>query len=96
VWYKSITPVYQTGDPGALPGIRSKQGGDVMTLTVIVKNNNVEKAIRTLKKKVLKEGLLKEIKQRQYYEKPSLKRQRKMKENIKRAQKAKKMRERDL
>ncbi len=67
-----------------------------MTLTVIVKNNNVEKAIRTLKKKVLKEGLLKEIKQRQYYEKPSLKRQRKMKENIKRAQKAKKMRERDL
>ena len=61
-----------------------------MTLTVIVKNNNVEKAIRTLKKKVLKEGLLKEIKKRQYYEKPSLKRQRKMKENIKRAQKAKK------
>ena len=39
-----------------------------MTITVIVKNNNVEKAIRTLKKKVLKEGLLKEIKRRQYYE----------------------------
>ena len=52
-----------------------------MTITVIVKNNNVEKAIRTLKKKVLKEGLLKEIKRRQYYEKPSLKRQREHKEN---------------
>ena len=26
-----------------------------MTITVIVKNNNVERAIRTLKKKVLKE-----------------------------------------
>ena len=51
-----------------------------MTITVIVKNNNVEKAIRTLKKKVLKEGLLKEIKQRQYYEKPTLKRQRRHKE----------------
>ena len=64
-----------------------------MTITVIVKNNNVEKAIRTLKKKVLKEGLLKEIKQRQYYEKPSLKRQREHKENLKRV--ANKQRERE-
>ncbi len=67
-----------------------------MSITVIVKNNNVEKAIRQLKKKVLKEGLLREIKQRQYYEKPSLKRQRKQKENIKRALKARKLREREL
>ena len=67
-----------------------------MTITVIVKNNNVERAIRTLKKKVLKEGLLKEIKQRQYYEKPSLKRQREHKENPKRCAKLKKQREKDV
>jgi len=67
-----------------------------MTITVIVKNNNIEKAIRTLKKKVLKEGLLKEIKQRQYYEKPSLKRQREHKENLKRCSKLKKQREKDF
>ena len=67
-----------------------------MTITVIVKNNNVERAIRTLKKKVLKEGLLKEIKQRQYYEKPSLKRQREHKENLKRCAKLKKQREKDV
>ena len=36
-----------------------------MSLTVIVKNNNVEKAIRQLKKKLLKEGVMKELKQRQ-------------------------------
>ena len=66
-----------------------------MSLTVIVKNNNVEKAIRQLKKKLLKEGVMRELKQRQYYEKPSLKKQRIKKENIKRVLKAKRLRERE-
>ena len=43
-----------------------------MSLEVKVKNNNVEKAIRQLKKKVMKDGLLKERKRRQFYEKPSV------------------------
>ena len=43
-------------------------------LEVIVRNNDVEKAIRILKKKVAKSGLMRELKQRQYYEKPSDKR----------------------
>ena len=47
-------------------------------LEVKVRNNDVEKAIRQLKKKVMKEGILKEVKMRQYYEKPTLKRQRKL------------------
>ena len=51
-----------------------------MVLEVRVFNNNVEKAMRKLKRKVQREGLLKELKQRQFYEKPSLKRQRKLKE----------------
>ena len=42
-----------------------------MTLEVRVRNNNVEKAMRQLKKKVMKDGLLKELKRRQFYEKPS-------------------------
>ena len=46
-----------------------------MTLEVRVRNNNVEKAMRQLKKKVMKDGLLKELKRRQFYEKPTLKRQ---------------------
>ena len=62
-------------------------------IEVIVKNNNVEKAIRQLKKKMLREGILKELKRRAYYEKPSLKRQREHKENLKRCSKLKKQRE---
>ena len=38
--------------------------------------------MRVLKRKVQKEGLVKEIKMRQYYEKPSAKKRRKKKENI--------------
>ena len=55
-------------------------------VTVTVKNGNVDRAMRTLKKKLQKEGLLKELKQKQYFEKPSAKRARKKAEGIKRYQ----------
>jgi len=38
-------------------------------LLVVVRNNNVEQAMRVLKKKLQKDGRLKELRQRQYYEK---------------------------
>ncbi|AGE60443.1 ribosomal protein S21 [Pelagibacter phage HTVC008M] len=66
-----------------------------MSITVVVKNNNVEKAIRQLKKKLMREGVVKELKTRQYYEKPSEKKLRLKKENIKRVLKNKKLRERE-
>ena len=55
-------------------------------MQVVVKNGNVERAMRTLKKKLQKEGLLKELKQKQYFEKPSAKKARKKAEGIKRYQ----------
>ena len=55
-------------------------------VTVTVKNGNVDRAMRTLKKKLQKEGLLRELKQRQYFEKPSAKKARKKAEGIKRYQ----------
>ena len=64
-----------------------------MVLEVKVFNNNVEKAMRKLKRKVQREGLLKELKQRQFYEKPSLKRQRKLKEAVRKQRKLMKRRE---
>ena len=70
------------------------KGGEVMALEVKVRNNNVEKAMRQLKKKVMKDGLLKELKRRQYFEKPSLKRQRKLKESMKRVNKLRRLQER--
>ena len=63
-----------------------------MVIEIRVFNNNVEKAIRVLKKKMLKEGVIKELKQRRYYEKPSEKKLRLQKENIRRWRKAQKRR----
>ncbi len=59
-----------------------------MALFVNVKDNNVEQAIRTLKKKMQREGLYKEMKLRKHYEKPCLKRARVKEENIRRARKS--------
>ena len=64
-----------------------------MTIEVQVRNNNVEKAMRVLKKKLQKDGLFREVRMRQYYEKPSLKRQRKIKESIRRIAKEQRLRE---
>jgi len=54
---------------------------------VQVRNGNLEKAMRVLKKKVQKEGLLKELKDRQYYTKPSEKRREAKKQGIKNVKK---------
>ena len=59
-----------------------------MTLTVNVKDNNIEQALRSMKKKLQREGLFKEMKLRKHYEKPSLKRAREKEENIRRARKS--------
>ena len=58
---------------------------------VIVRDNNVEKALRVLKKKLQKDGLFRELRLRQHYEKPSLKRQRKLKESLRRIAKEKRL-----
>jgi small subunit ribosomal protein S21 len=62
-----------------------------MTIEVIVRDNNVEKATRVLKKKLQKDGLFRELRLRQHYEKPSLKRQRKLKESLRRIAKEKRL-----
>ena len=61
-------------------------------VVIVVRNNNVDQAMRVLKKKLQKEGVLKEIKSRQYFEKPSAKRARKKAEGIKRYKRAEKKR----
>ena len=61
-------------------------------MLVTVKSNNVEQALRVLKKKLQKEGVLKDIKRKQYYEKPSEKRARKNEEGEKRYRRAMKKR----
>jgi small subunit ribosomal protein S21 len=64
-----------------------------MTIEVIVKDNNIEQALRVFKRKVLKSGLLREYRAKQVYEKPSDKRQRKKKEGIANSKRKKRLRE---
>ena len=45
--------------------------------TVIVKDGNVEKALRKFKKKVQDSGLLQDLRDRETYEKPTTRRKRK-------------------
>jgi small subunit ribosomal protein S21 len=58
-----------------------------LTIEVIVRDNNVEQALRSLKKKMQREGLFKEMKLRKYYEKPSLRKAREKEESIRRVNK---------
>ncbi len=58
-----------------------------MTIQVTVKDNNIEQALRNLKKKMQREGLYKEMKLRKHYEKPSLKKAREKEESIRRVRK---------
>ena len=65
-----------------------------MSITIEVRRGNVSQAMSVLKRKVQKEGIVKELRQRQYYEKPSAKKRRKRKENIANCKKLKKKLER--
>lgn len=47
----------------------------------------IERALKVLKRKLIKEGIFKELKLRRYYEKPCDKRKRKNKESVKKIRK---------
>lgn len=57
-------------------------------LSVDVRNNNIEGAIKILGRKVKQEGLIREIRARSFFEKPSTVRRRKAAEAVSRAKKA--------
>ena len=63
--------------------------GNILTIEVTVKDNNVEQALRSLKKKMQREGLFREMKLRKHYEKPSLRKAREKEESIRRVRKLK-------
>jgi len=59
---------------------------------VTVRDNNVDQALRVLKKKLQREGVFREMKLRRNYEKPSEKRAREKAEAIRRARKVERKR----
>ena len=65
-----------------------------MTIKIEVRNNNVEKALRVLKRKLQKEGFFKIIKMKSIYEKPSEKKKIIKLENLKIVKKNQRLRNR--
>lgn len=55
--------------------------------SVIVQDNNVERALRKFKKKIQASGILNDLRSREFYEKPTTKRKRKRSAAINRYQK---------
>jgi len=61
-------------------------------LEIKVVGNDVEGAIKLLKRKIQRDGLLRDLKERRFYEKPSVKTKRKQREAQKRRRKSIRMR----
>ena len=60
---------------------------ELILVQITVKDNNVDQALRMLKKKMQREGIFREMKQRRFFEKPSEKRVREKQEAVRRARK---------
>ena len=63
-------------------------------IKIEVKDNNVEQALRVLKRKLQRDGFFKVIKLKNTYEKPSEKKKRVQTENLKRIKKLQKLKNR--
>jgi small subunit ribosomal protein S21 len=61
-------------------------------MKILVRDNNIEQALRTLKRKVQREGILRDFKATTAYEKPSEKRRRTKEEAVRRWRKAQRKR----
>ncbi len=62
----------------------SSRSDELRPLEVVVHDGNLEKAIRVLKREMGKEGVLRMLKQKRYYEKPSEAKKRKQREAVRR------------
>jgi len=76
VYFIKISYIYDTSNVRRIKIIR-----------VQVRDNNLEKALRAMKKKLQREGIFKEMKQRRAYEKPSEKKARQINESTRRFKK---------
>ncbi len=56
-------------------------------MRIDVYDNNVDQAIRVLKKKMIREGMFREMKKRKFFEKPSERKRRKQAEAVRRLRK---------
>ena len=84
---RDIGPFY------GLTGLKEFVGATPLTqwrrpiVQIVVRDNNVEQALRALKKKMQREGIFREMKLRRSFEKPSEKRAREQAEAVRRHRK---------
>ena len=80
--WNTARPFVVTSEELVGPG----QGRRVI-VQIIVRDNNVDQALKVLKKKMQREGLFREMKRRNHFEKPSVKRAREKAEAVRRTRK---------
>ena len=64
----------------------------LLPVQVIVRDNNVDQALRALKKKMQREGIFREMKLRRHFEKPSERKARERAEAVRRMRKVQRKR----
>jgi small subunit ribosomal protein S21 len=64
-------PHHRNETPVRLAACRISQPSEEFPLQVLVRDNNIDQALRILKRKMQREGVFREMKQRRSYEKPS-------------------------
>jgi small subunit ribosomal protein S21 len=88
VWHECVTlefnSEFHASGYGKGRGLPPSRGDNV---EVSVRDNDVDQALRALKKKMQREGIFREMKMRRSYEKPSEKRAREKAEAVRRARK---------
>src|SRR5215831_1186982 len=83
---RRTAPIFEPGFIESLTHLWATTIGNI--LRVFVRDNNVEQALRALKKKMQREGIFREMKRRKAYEKPSERKTREKAEAVRRARKA--------
>jgi len=70
-----------------IPGAGRETDGEFQIVQIVVRDNNVDQALKALKKKMQREGLFREMKRRNHFEKPSERKAREKAEAVRRARK---------
>jgi small subunit ribosomal protein S21 len=81
----SLAAAPEKRDEGA--GRSKRATGEIALVQIFVRDNNVDQALKALKKKMQREGSFREMKRHVHYEKPSEKRARQKAEAVRRARK---------
>ena len=85
--FRAVAIFASTRSPPAAKASGGLPRGVRAIVQVIVRDNNVDQALKALKKKMQREGLFREMKLRRSYEKPSERKAREKAEAVRRARK---------